>query len=173
MRTDHIIIPLIEKKIIDPLQIFINENIFDELLFWCRESNRERLLKHSTQQGLANKIDDVGIEVDKYLKKVRLKMLNNGQKGKNSLFYKLKSTSLTFKWLIQRWGNVFINISTNKNYKSFIDTQSIFYELDDNFGHSRDALTIILEEEEKIVWEKKKYIDKNKWHKDLKLVLQS
>lgn len=166
MRIDKIIIPLIEKKITDPIKIFEDEELFKEILFWSRECNRERLHRHTRQKDLANKIDDIGPVVDKYLRDVRLKMLTSGKKGKNNLSYKLSSTRLTFIWIMQRWGNVLLNISTNRNYKSFIDVRSIGHELNNNTGHSQDSLSLIVEEENEREWEKQQHNNVKTWNKD-------
>lgn len=173
MQSDEIFIPLIAKKITDPPQIFTSIEIFDELLFLCRECNRERLTKHPTQKNLSYKIDDIGIEVDRYLKNVRLKMLNNGQKGKNSLFYRLCDTKKTIKWLIERWGNVFLNLATNSKYKAFVDVGNIGYELHDNIGeYWEDALSILVREEEEKEFDEKKKNEIKKWRKNLADMLE-
>jgi len=166
MQTAEIFIPLFTKKITDPPHIFTKIEIFDELLFWCRECNRERLQKHNTQRDLSRKVDDIGSEVDVYLKKVRLKMLKNGQNGKNSLFYKLCSTEATIKWLIARWGNVFLNLATNSKYRGFVDAGNIGYSLHDNIGHHEDALSILIIEEEEQEFEQKRNNEIKKWQQN-------
>jgi hypothetical protein len=166
MQTDEIFIPLLAKKIADPPHIFTKIEIFEDLLFWCKECTRERLQKHKTQRDLARKIDDIGIEVDAYLKKVRLKMLSNGQKGKNSLFKRLCSTEATIRWLVERWGNVFLNIATNPSYKAYIDAGIIGYELHDNIGHYEDALSILIKEEEEQEREQKRNNEFKQWRKE-------
>ena len=169
MQADEIFIPLITKKITAPPQIFTSIEIFDQLLYISRECNRERLRKHPTQRDLARKIDDIGGEVDKYLKNVRLKMLENGQKGKNSLFYKLCSTEATIKWLVARWGNIFVNLATNSKYKGFVNAGNIGYELHDNIGHYEDALSILVREEEEKEFDEKK----KKWQQDWAEILEN
>ncbi len=166
MQADEIFIPLITKKITDPPQIFTKIEIFEDLLFWCKECNRERLAKHKSQKNLSFKIDDIGSEVDAYLKKVRLKMLKNGQNGKNSLFKRLCSTEATIRWLVERWGNVFLNIATNPSYKAYINAGNIGYELHDNIGHHQDALSILIKEEEEQEREQKRNNEIEKWRKE-------
>jgi hypothetical protein len=166
MQTDEIFIPLIAKKITDPPQIFTSIEIFDELLYISRECNRERLVKHPTQRDLARKVDDLGSEVDNYLGGVRLKMLKNGQTGKNSLFKRLCSTEATIKWLVERWGNVFLNIATNQRYKAHIDAGNIGYQIHENIGHYEDALSILIKEEEEEEREKKRNNEIKKWQQD-------
>lgn len=166
MQTDEIFIPLLAKKITDPPQIFTKLEIFDELLFWCRQCTEERLKKHTTQRDLARKVDDIGLEVDNYLRKVRLKMLKNGQNGKNSLFKKLCNTEATINWLVARWGNVFLNLATNPKYKGFVDAANIGYELHDNIGHYEDALSILTKQEEQQEFEQKRNNEIKKWQQD-------
>ena len=173
MQTDEIFIPLIAKKIKSPPQIFTSIEIFNQLLYISRECNRERLAKHKTQKNLSFKIDDIGSEVDNYLKKVRLKMLKNGQNGKNSLFKRLCNTEATIKWLVARWGNVFVNLATNSKYKAFVDAGNIGYELHDNIGHYEDALSILVREEEEKEFDEKKKNEIKKWQQDWAEILEN
>jgi len=153
------------KRITKSSEIFTNIETFDELLFWSRECNRERL--HYTQQELSYKIDDIGSEVDRYLIKRRLKMLVNGQKGKNSLFFKLENIEDTIAWLVARWGNVFLNLATNSKYKNYIDVGRIGLVLDANMSHTEDALTFIINEEEKIEYARKQKMRNKKCNNSL------
>jgi len=172
MRIDEIFIPLIIKKIKNSTEVFSSSEIFIDLLFWCRECNRERLAKHSTQKNLSYKIDDIGAEVDRHLTNVRLKMLENGKKGKNSLFYRLYNTEKTIKWLIARWGNMFINLATNSKYKGFIDAGNIGCELNENMSHDEDTLSLIIQAEEALEYEKKQ-MEVEKWDKNLIKMFES
>jgi len=173
MQADEIFIPLLAKKIADPPHIFTKIEIFEDLLFWCRECTRERLQKHTTQRDLARKVDDLGAEVDNYLKKVRLKMLKNGQNGKNSLFYRLCSTEATIKWLVARWGNVFLNLATNPKYKGFVHAGNIGYQIHDNIGHYEDALSILIKEEEGQEKQEKRNNEIEKWRKEWAEILSN
>jgi len=154
------------KKIIRPSEIFTNIEIFEELLFWSRECNRERLNSHYAQQELSYKIDDIGSEVDKYLIKRRLKMLVNGQKGKNSLLSKLENVQATIAWLVSRWGNVFLNLATNSKYKNYIDAGNIGYQIHENIGHYEDALSILIREEEEQEFKQKRNNEIKKWQQN-------
>jgi len=165
--TIDIITSCYMKKTTKPSEIFTSIEIFDELLFWSRECNRERLNCHYTQQELSFKIDDIGSEVDRYLIKRRLKMLANGQKGKNNLFSKLDSIQDTIAWLVARWGNVFLNLATNSKYKNYIDAGSIGLVLDENMSHTEDALTFIIDEEVKIEYEREQKRRMKKWDNGL------
>lgn len=166
MKSIEIIIKFIAPKINNSEEIFTKLELFKEVVYWLREANRERIAKHSTQYDLARKIDDIGSEVDKYLEKVRFKMLKNGKAGKNSLSNKLYDTEQTIKWLAARWGNVFLNIATNPKYKSYIDASSIGYELNDNVSHTEDALLIIIKEEEEKEFKQKRKNEIELWHQD-------
>lgn len=157
MKTIDIVIEVVSKKIEKPENIFLEDITFDNLLFWCRECTRERLSKHYLQQDLSKKVDDIGMEVDRYLIQRRLKMLENGKQGKNSLYHKLNTAEETITWLVSRWGNVFLNLATNCHYKDFFDAGNIGYELNDNLAeYSEDTLSILINEEEKQLEEKRK-----------------
>ncbi|QOP45551.1 hypothetical protein [Sulfurimonas paralvinellae] len=143
--------------------IFLIDEIFEDACFWARESCREMFQTNSMRIDLVRKIDDVGAEVDRYMHGKRFKMLKNAKQGKNSLCLALISKKATIKWFVQRWINIFMNITTNPKYKTYIDIGSIGLILDENFSHDEDALALILKEEEKC--EQKEDIEK--WEKDL------
>lgn len=154
MKTIDIVIEVVSKKIEKPENIFLEDITFNNLLFWCRECTRERLSKHYSQQDLSKKVDDIGMEVDRYLKQRRLKMLENGKEGENSLYHKLNTIEETITWLVSRWGNIFLNLVTNSKYKSYVDVSMITYEINDSQIYSEiDALEIIISEEEEIEYE--------------------
>ncbi|NOQ32117.1 MAG: hypothetical protein GQ570_13455 [Helicobacteraceae bacterium] len=148
MKSIEILIKYKAPKIIDAEKIFTNLKLFQEILFWARESFRELLVTNPKRYNLISKVDDIAGEIDSYMNAVRLKMLTNGKAGKNSLYFKLDNVELTLKWLISRWANVFMNIATNPKYKSFIDVSLLGYELNDKASHTKDALSIIINEEE-------------------------
>ena len=142
--------------------IFLIDKIFEDACFWARESCREMFQTNSMRADLVRKIDDAGAEVDRYMHDKRFKMLKNAKQGKNSLCLALISKKATIKWFVQRWINIFMNITTNPKYKTYIDIGSIGLILDENFSHDEDALALILKEEE----ESMQQADKGKWDKD-------
>jgi hypothetical protein len=149
MQAIEIATKLVAKKISSSTDIFLVDKYFNEMCFWAKESARELFYKSQSRKNLVNKIDDVGLFVDNYMNKVRYKMLQNAKNGKNSLFTKLCSSEKTMKWLIQRWINVFINITTNNNYKDYIDINMIGHEFnDESIGFIEDTLLKIIKEED-------------------------
>ncbi|WP_151900461.1 hypothetical protein [Sulfurimonas hydrogeniphila] len=155
------------KKIVNPEDIFLIDVIFENACFWSRESCRELFQKNPNRQDLVRKIDDVGSEVDRYMYDKRFKMLKNAKKGKNSLSNALVNSESTIKWFIERWINIFMNISTNSKYKAYIDVGSIGLELNENISYSEDALVLMIKEEEKLEYEKQQQMEIKKWDKNL------
>lgn len=143
--------------------IFLEDKIFETACFWARESCREMFATNSLRFDLVWKIDDIGIEVDRYMYKKRFKMLENARLHKNSLCKSLNHPKKAIKWFIQRWINIFMNIATNPKYKAYIDVGSICLEIDENISHNEDALALILKEEE----ESKQQVDMETWDKNL------
>lgn len=62
--------------------------------------------------------------------------------------YKLKNTEKVLAWIIARLINIMRNITTNKSYKLYIDIDFISCIDDCVLYDEKDALSIILEEEE-------------------------
>lgn len=135
--------------------IFIVEKNFFDICFWARESCREIFSTNSLRYDLVRKIDDVGMEVDRYIYRRRFKILKNAQLGKNSLSRAMNHPKKAIKWFIERWINIFMNLSTNKKYKNYIDVGLIGHELHENIDYlDNDCLSLIIKEEEKIELEK-------------------
>jgi len=155
------------KKIVNPEDIFLIDVIFENSCFWSRESCRELFQKNPNRQDLVRKIDDVGSEVDRYMYDKRFKMLKNAKQGKNSLSNALINSESTIKWFIERWINIFMNISTNSKYKAYIDVGSIGLELNENISYPEDALVLMIKEEEKLEYEKQQQMEIKKWDKNL------
>ncbi|WP_133243880.1 hypothetical protein [Aliarcobacter skirrowii] len=70
-------------------------------------------------------IDDVGSIVDEYLTNRATKMYVKAFKSRNKLFENLYSSEKTISWLIDRWINTFVNITSNEKYKDFVDITKI------------------------------------------------
>lgn len=60
-----------------------------------------------------------------------------------------------------------MNISTNPNYKNYIDASSIGWELHENISHSEDSLSLIIKEDEELEFEKKQQKEMEKCDKNL------
>jgi hypothetical protein len=138
MQSIEIAKQLLAPKINNPISVFTDSKLFEDVLFWARESARELFSTQVTKLDLVRKIDDLGMVVDEIMTKTSHKMLDRGKRGKNSLFTRLCSSEKTIEWLIQRWANVFVNIATNKNYKDHIDACALGKYLSDNIGIEQD-----------------------------------
>ena len=162
-----IVICLLKQKTNITKELFTNLDYFSEVLFWAKHSTRERLERNKIYFNLASIVDDAGSEVDKYMYKVRLKMLKNGEKGKNSLYKLLQTNDVgaTAKWLVARWGNIFFNIVTNKKYKDYLNVAA--YEIND-FSNIDTLALIIQEEEEKTHQLKLEKQEITRWKKLIK-----
>ena len=143
------------KSIKYSIDIFLTEKNFFDICFWARESCREVFCVNPLRYDMIRKIDDIGIEVDRYMHKTRFRILKNAQLGKNSLAEIMDNPKKVIRWFIARWINVFMNLATNKKYKNYIDVGLIGYELNENMSHfDNDSLSLIIKEEEKLELEK-------------------
>lgn len=143
--------------------IFLVDEIFEGACFWARESCREIFSTNSLRYDLVRKIDDIGMEVDRYMYERRFKILKNAQLAKNSLSRAMNHPKKAIKWFIERWINTFMNLSTNKKYKNYIDVRSVGLVLDEDMSHTEDILTFIINEEEKIEYEKQQKRRMENW----------
>lgn len=67
MYSNQIAIKYLAPKLNDPKEIFLNEEIFELVLFWARESAREFFATQITKMFLVHYVDDIGPIVDEYL----------------------------------------------------------------------------------------------------------
>ena len=74
---------------------------------------------------LLDHIDDVASIVDEYLISRTSKMYNKALISQNKLFRNLCSSEKTVAWIIDRWINTFINLTSNRAYKEYIDILKI------------------------------------------------
>lgn len=132
MNSKQIAIKFLAPKIEDPKMIFIDKNIFKSILDWARDSAREFFTTQPTKFFLVNYIDDIAPIVDKYLINRVNKMYKDAFKKRNKLFMNLNSSEKTIEWIINRYINVFISLSTNNRYKEYIDITKIKIDLDKN-----------------------------------------
>ena len=101
------------------------------------------------------------------------KMYEKAIKSQNKLFQNLYSNEKTISWIIDRWINTFLNLTTNSNYRDYIDIKNLKVEfIDENYGFNDDKLELGIEFEkvkklskkEKIkllkeVWKEARYDD--------------
>lgn len=143
------------------------------MLFWARESAREYFSSEVNKLFLVSYIDDVAPIVDEYIINKSNKMYEKAIKSQNKLFQNLYSNEKTISWIIDRWINTFLNLTTNSNYRDYIDIKNLKVEfIDENYGFNDDKLELGIEFEkvkklskkEKIkllkeVWKEARYDD--------------
>ncbi|MCG3686981.1 hypothetical protein AB0W27_00145 [Aliarcobacter butzleri] len=133
MNSKQIAMYYIAKQVTDPKDIFLNEKLFKDVIFWARESAKELLNTQNNKRFLLNYIDDIGSIIDEYMNIRRLKMFYKKFKKKNKY-----SCEEIISFIICRWLNVFYNLTSNSRYRDFIDISKtrelyqetiIYYEL--------------------------------------------
>lgn len=125
MRSKQIAVTYLAPKIKNPAIIFLDLNLFRSILPWAKDSARELFATQKPKMFLVQYIDDVAPIVDTYLSNRAYKMYNRALKTQNKLFTNLRSSEQTIAWIIDRWINTFINLTTNRNYKDYIDITKI------------------------------------------------
>ncbi|WP_152055180.1 hypothetical protein [Aliarcobacter butzleri] len=166
MRSKDIAIEYLAPKINDPVMIFKDINIFKLILPWARDSAREYFETQISKMFLVPYIDDVAYIVDEYLIDRANKMYEKAMKSKNKLFNNLSSSKKTVAWIIDRWVNVFINLTTNKNYINHIDIKKIKVNFSDEISYYDSNIDDIIE------FEKVKKIPKDELINIIKKVLK-
>ncbi|OCL89404.1 hypothetical protein [Arcobacter porcinus] len=173
MTSKQIAMDFIGRKIKEPTQIFNDIDIFKSILLWCRDAAREYFATQATKRFLIDYIDDVAQIVDKYMIDRVSKMYKKAIKNRNKLFENLCSPQKTIGWLIDRWINVFINLTTNKNYRAYIDIKNLntnFCDNDYSFLDNKIEVELEFEKAKKLpkfekikllkeVWEEARYDD--------------
>ncbi|UXC28791.1 hypothetical protein N3114_08915 [Aliarcobacter butzleri] len=126
MNSKQIAMYYIAKQVTDPKDIFLNEKLFKDVIFWARESAKELLNTQNNKRFLLNYIDDIGSIIDEYMNIRRLKMFYKKFKKKNKY-----SCEEIISFIICRWLNVFYNLTSNSRYRDFIDiskTRELYQE---------------------------------------------
>ena len=173
MRAKKIAEELLARQIKISKIILLDINILSEVLFWARESAREYFSSEVNKLFLVSYIDDVAPIVDEYIINKSNKMYEKAIKSQNKLFQNLYSNEKTISWIIDRWINTFLNLTTNPNYRDYIDIKNLKVEfIDENYGFNDDKLELGIEFEkvkklskkEKIkllkeVWKEARYDD--------------
>ena len=173
MRAKKIAEELLARQIKISKNILLDINILSEVLFWARESAREYFSSEVNKLFLVSYIDDVAPIVDEYIINKSNKMYEKAIKSQNKLFQNLYSNEKTISWIIDRWINTFLNLTTNSNYRDYIDIKNLKVEfIDENYGFNDDKLELGIEFEkvkklskkEKIkllkeVWKEARYDD--------------
>jgi hypothetical protein len=173
VRAKKIAEELLARQIKISKNILLDINILSEVLFWARESAREYFSSEVNKLFLVSYIDDVAPIVDEYIINKSNKMYEKAIKSQNKLFQNLYSNEKTISWIIDRWINTFLNLTTNSNYRDYIDIKNLKVEfIDENYGFNDDKLELGIEFEkvkklskkEKIkllkeVWKEARYDD--------------
>ena len=173
MRAKKIAEELLARQIKISKNILLDINILSEVLFWARESAREYFSSEVNKLFLVYYIDDVAPIVDEYIINKSNKMYEKAIKSQNKLFQNLYSNEKTISWIIDRWINTFLNLTTNPNYRDYIDIKNLKVEfIDENYGFNDNKLELGIEFEkvkklskkEKIkllkeVWKEARYDD--------------
>lgn len=173
MRAKKIAEELLARQIKISKNILLDINILSEVLFWARESAREYFSSEVNKLFLVSYIDDVAPIVDEYIINKSNKMYEKAIKSQNKLFQNLYSNEKTISWIIDCWINTFLNLTTNSNYRDYIDIKNLKVEfIDENYGFNDDKLELGIEFEkvkklskkEKIkllkeVWKEARYDD--------------
>ena len=120
MNSKEIAIYCINKRVTDSKEIFLNEIVFENVIFWARESAKEILNTKNNKRFLISLIDEIGGIVDEYMNIRRLKMFNKKFKKNNKY-----SNEKIINFIICRWLNIFYNLTSNHRYRDFIDISKI------------------------------------------------
>ena len=164
MNSKQIAIQYLAPKIKDSKTIFFDLEIFKSVLCWARDSAREFFATQQSKMFLLHYIDDIAPVVDEYLISRANKMYKNALKKRNKLFWSLDSREKVIEWIINRYINIFVSISTNKKYKEYTDITKIRIRFDQDIAfYSSDI-------EEEIEFEKLKKLPKESIKKALKKV---
>ena len=173
MHSKQIAVEYLAPKISNPAMIFKDINIFKSILPWAKDSAKEFFETQTSKMFLTSYIDDVAPIVDEYIINKSNKMYEKAIKSQNKLFQNLYSNEKTISWIIDRWINTFLNLTTNSNYRDYIDIKNLKVEfIDENYGFNDDKLELGIEFEkvkklskkEKIkllkeVWKEARYDD--------------
>lgn len=144
MNSKQIAVKYLAPRIKDPTMIFRDIKIFQTILPWAKDSAKELFQTQPSKMFLISYIDDVAPIVDEYLINRATKMYEKAIKSQNKLFSNLCSSQKTVAWIIDRWINTFINLTSNPNYKDYIDISKIKIAFDE-ISTSHTNLEEILE----------------------------
>ena len=145
MKSKQIAIKYLAPKISDPPMIFKDINIFKSILPWAKDSAEEFFETQTSKMFLTSYIDDVSPIVDQYLINRVTKMYEKAIKSQNKLFSNLCSSQKTVAWIIDRWINIFINLTSNPAYKDYIDISKIKIVFNDEINTIHSNIEDIME----------------------------
>lgn len=145
MNSKQIAKEFLAPKLDDPKMIFFDLEILKSILFWARDCAREFFGTQKSKMFLIHYIDDVGPFVEEYFIKRANKMYKNAVDKKNSLFNSLYSSEKVIDWIICRYINVFLSLTTNKKYKNHIDISKLKIPISDDIKIDEYSIEDMLE----------------------------
>ena len=145
MHSKQIAVEYLAPKISNPAMIFKDINIFKSILPWAKDSAKEFFETQTSKMFLTSYVDDVAPIVDEYLTNRATKMYEKAIKSQNKLFSNLCSSQKTVAWIIDRWINTFINLTSNPAYKEYIDISKIKIVFNDEISTTYSNIEYILE----------------------------
>jgi len=125
MNTKQLTILILKSKVQYINEVF-EQKIYEVILEFSHDAAKEFFVSQHGKRFLASRVDDVAYIVDQNMQKNKVKMHHKVSKkfGKNDV-------ESTIAWLIDRWINTFINLTTNSNYRDYFDLSNIV-DYDDN-----------------------------------------
>ncbi len=170
MYSKQIAVNYLAPKINNPVTIFKDTNILKLILPWAKDSAKELFATQESKIFLTSYVDDLAPIIDEYLIKRSNKMYKKALLSENKLFSNLCSSQKTVGWIIDRWINTFVNLTSNPKYKDYIDIAKINRIIKDELHTTYCDFEEILEFEElekldretlknglQIIWEKSKF----------------
>ena len=145
MHSKQIAVEYLAPKISNPAMIFKDINIFKSILPWAKDSAKEFFETQTSKMFLTSYVDDVAPIVDEYLTNRATKMYEKAIKSQNKLFSNLCSSQKTVAWIIDRWINTFINLTSNPAYKEYIDISKIKITFNDEISTTHSNIEDVLE----------------------------
>jgi len=145
MESKKIAITYLAPTIDSPNEIFKDLNIFKSILPWAKDSAKEYFKTQRSKMFLVPYIDDVAPIVDEYCIKRAIKMYERALKSKNKLFRRLCSSEKTVAWIIDRWINTFINLTSNPAYKDYIDVSKLKVAFNEELGATYSSIDRAIE----------------------------
>ncbi len=125
MNSKQIAVEYLAPKISNPAMIFKDIDILKSILPWAKDSAKEFFNTQPSKMFLTLYVDDIAPIVDGYITNRATEMYEKAIKSQNKLFSNLCSSQKTVAWIIDRWINTFINLTSNPNYKEYIDISKI------------------------------------------------
>lgn len=159
MQTKQLVVKLLSNKVKTIDAIFESEDTFNIIIEFARDAAKEFFATQVNKQFLPNRVDDVAYIVDQNMQKNKAKMHKKLCKK-----FTTSDVESTIAWLIDRWINTFVNLTTNCNYRDYFDISSIV-QFDDN-------LMFVEHEDNEFFLDDIKKFDRNEIKKALKVVWQ-